>query len=319
MKSVSLSQTCRNLCCFFFSFFMEWKISRCFIRTGYQPFTVAIRGTAATHPLPSTDKIQITSLCVVIFFIKLWTFDLKKNVQRPENLLCLSSLWLADEKARERTRISGDDDTLQLYYPANLHSSYWRWTRWARAWGKKKRRNRPPPPPPRCLLMDTDCRDQFTPGASISVDSWNSRQSEERELRSGRERVGNSYWLRLSVWRPLLCDSALWKYLQSELPTCWAGIYFKQWLMHFYPHPQPHPLLSPPTLFCFVHCSVLPSTSVSAWPPAGHLMDPEAQIFIWWSATVGRMRCGLHVCSLISLCRLESRPLDLHQLRLYRL
>lgn len=59
----------------------------------------------------------------------------------------------------------------------------------------------------------------------------------------------------------------------------------------------PPPPLSPPTLFCFVHCSVLPSTSVSAWPPAGHLMDPEAQIFIWWSATVGRMRRRLHVCS----------------------
>lgn len=257
---------------FLFFCFFEWKISRCFIRTGYQPFTGAIRGTAATHPLPSTDKIQITSLCVVIFFIKLWTFDLKKNVHRPENLLCLSSLWLADEKERERTRISGDDDTLQLYYPANLHSSHWRWTRWARAWGKrkkKKKRNRPPPPPPRCHLMDTDCRDQFTPGASISVDSWNSRQSEERESWGAGEKeweihidCGDPSGVRSCVTR--LCENICRVNCQR------AGLEYisnNDWCI-FTPHP-PTPLLSPPTLFCFVHCSVLPSTSVSAWPPAG--------------------------------------------------
>lgn len=78
--------------------------------------------------------------------------------------------------------------------------------------------------------MDTDCRDQFTPGASISVDSWNSRLSKRRvggigsvgQCRGWRE---GSYWLQRPVQRPLLlCDSALWNYLQSELPTCRAGI-----------------------------------------------------------------------------------------------
>lgn len=98
-------------------------------------------------------------------------------------------------------------------------------------------------------LMDTDCWDQFTFGASISMDSWNSRQSEKRGRGRGREKSGNSYWLQQSVWRALLCDLAFWKYLQSEfwMRSDWI---FKTMTDAFFSPLAPHTTAT----FVFIHC-----------------------------------------------------------------
>lgn len=137
-------------------------------------------------------------------------------------------------------------------------------------------------------LMDTDCWDQFTFSASISMDSWNSRQSGERGSGRAREKSGNSYWLQQSVWHVLLCDLAFWKYLQREfrMRSDWI---FKTMTDAFFP-PSPNTRRHRLCLFIvlfFVFC-FFPS---SVWPrplffcPCTYrtLMDLEGPIYseVW--------------------------------------
>lgn len=162
---------------------------------------------------------------------------------------------------------------------------------------RKKKRNRPPPPSPRCRLMDTDCRDQFSPGASISVDSWNSRQSEERErVEDGGDKeweihidCGDPSGVRSRVTR--LCENICSANCQRAGPGR-AGIYFKQWLM----------------------CYILPSASVSARPPCRPPSGSgRSDIYL------GKCDCGASAVARCHPCRLKSRPLVLRRLRLHRL